>query len=152
MYELRSNCITWNDRASSSYYSSVVKVLSSSKGQILLPAASLHQQTRQKLPMTLFCRTSSACLIVAFSLLSICFGKRNLQRTWEHYCNHTLFPCQGLFQNLRTGDCSHRFHLQARLLVNSGIGFSRICRWGRDRGCIYATRSDYTLRFVAVKG
>ena len=141
-----SGVLLENDRASSSYHSSVVKVL--------IPRArfySLYRLSSRPVDKNTdgpFYRTSSACLndllgvnpqaCCVFTLLRICLLRRNLRRTWDRHCNRKYFPCQEGIQ---------RVTARIWYWVVNDLPF-------RARPCAVncATRGDYTPLGGRVKG
>ena len=51
-------------------------------------------------PVLTFCLGVVLKLAACIDLLQICWLQRNLQRTWDRYCNRVSFPCQGSFNEL----------------------------------------------------
>jgi hypothetical protein len=46
-------------------------------------------------PVSTICLGSILKPSACFALLRICWLQRNLQRTWDRYCNRKVHPCQG---------------------------------------------------------
>ena len=144
---LRIWCITIeNDRASSSYHSSVVKVL--------IPRARFYSLYRlssrlvdknadgpfftgRHRPVSTICLGSILKPSACFALLRICWLQRNLQRTWDRYCNCKFYPCQGSLS-------SHFSYLV--------LGFQGSALSGKTSAVSCATRGDYTICHCRVKG